>query len=160
MIRSAPEINQALSAVTTGKYVFYNGHLPICKVTVTGETPATGKLFYHDLTSGVICQRDETVSCREPYGSTLDKVVLRQEENCGGLSSLSGALSGCAVKDFFEYLGDMYRVVDVKDENEASIAPGAGNVWVHQLTASAVTELADTTTVERRPGTPEVWILV
>jgi hypothetical protein len=132
------------------------GHL---KVTVTGQSPGTGKQFTLRLDSGDV---DQAANADLPQVENLgdfDRVIVQHSHDATGNTTNVKNLSAASVGELFHASGNLYMKVTPRDENNDPIAPSANKNWVWQCNGSAVTEMDDTTSVEVCPGTPDNWIL-
>lgn len=158
LIQSGGELTGAaaslLSAMSAGTWFQLSG-IDYQLVTVSGQTPAAGKVFACRLSDGDVVQLDDTQRPAIQYSGTFSFVSIFQTCEMQGIAPAADTLGDVALGGFFDTGapdGIMGRKVEVFDGDGVVISPGVGNAWRLLFNATQVTAVATTTEVESYSG--------
>jgi hypothetical protein len=143
-----------LSAMSAGTF-FWLGGEDYQLVTVTGQSPAAGKVFAHRLRDGRVVQLDDTQRAGSQavgaFAFVSVAAVILDEGNALAADTL-GDLPAGALYDTGTTTtpnGQAARkIVEVQDGDGVPISAGGGNSWRLVLQGTAVEAVADSTVVE------------
>ena len=148
---------QALSAMSAGAWcaLALTEAPPLVKVTVTGQTPASGKVFMLNLDTGVVAQLVNSQVPAIQYGGAYAFSSMMWVAMATDNASARDTLGDVVLKEFFDTSGDgdvtgpLCQKVSVLDENGDAIAPTSGKSWRFAFDGTSVDEVLNSTVVER-----------
>ena len=125
------------------------------KVAVTGNSPASGFSWLHNLDSGSVGQVGNGQGVESSSSQSLSPMVdVQARVGFTGLSSTAVALSAMTVGDLFiNGSGQLARKVDVN-----GVSPPANNSWVVVLATGQVDPVLSATAFSRVAGSPVTWL--
>lgn len=121
------------------------------KVTVTGQSPPSGKVWVLNLSSG---QVNAVVDSGKPgvqYCGTHDHLVLSTTAPKTGGSAAACTLADIDANGLFDSGSpdfDMSVKVTVMGEDGNPVSAGSGNSWTYEFKGAAVVAVANTSAVE------------
>lgn len=139
----------AVGTYLSGAPARFNGvHV---KVTVTGHSPPTGKVWLLRLADGVVLPVDDTLKPEAQWVGAFSQVVLSTTVEKEGIAPAATTLAEIGVGGIYDTspsTGDACLKVTVQDADGNAISAGSGNSWGHALKGTVVASAADTTAIE------------
>lgn len=142
---------QQISEMAAGTW-FSHMNEDYLKVTVSGQTPATGKYFVLRFSDATVIQlADSDFQAHIQHVGSYQSCLIQQPVVATGGDSAISTLGDIALGKFFDLLdGDpgFGIKLTVLDENGDPISPGTDCSWYLLFTGSEVVSAADSTGVE------------